>query len=77
MTRDNQAGLTKALVCRICSSAEWVAVWQEDAPEQAICIECCHAGEHEHANGETGHDFNRGGAYDVSSCIHCGMERPR
>lgn len=62
--------------CRICGGTKWVAVWRDDAPEQTICIECCNTGKHEHANGESGHEFNRGSALEVSACNHCGMERP-
>lgn len=62
--------------CRICGERKWVAVWHPERPEETICIECCDTGKHEHANGESGHEFDRGSALEVSSCIHCGMERP-
>ena len=63
--------------CRICGSTQWVGVWRPEAPEQTICIECSNTGQHEHENGETGHEFSRGSAYEVPSCIHCGMEAGR
>lgn len=63
----------KAPPCRVCGDAKWVAVWREDKPEQTVCMECCEITEH--ANGETGHEFDRGSWLSVPACIHCGMER--
>lgn len=65
----------KAPPCRICGETKWVAVWTPDRPEETICMECCATGEHEHANGESGHEFDRGSRLHTSSCIHCGSER--
>lgn len=59
--------------CRVCGSTRWVAIWDTKAPEATICMECCATATH--ANEETGHEFDRGSAITVSSCIHCGTER--
>lgn len=60
--------------CRECGRTEWVAVWHPARPDETICMECCDQAEH--ADGETGHFFDRGSALAVSSCIYCGTERP-
>lgn len=55
--------------CYVCGGE--VDCWREEAPERAICVECC--GKTEKHDGETNHVWT----YDRSErdlvCDHCGQ----
>lgn len=58
--------------CRMCARAEGVACYWPEAPEKAICIECCGMGA-EHDDGETGHGFDYDRAERDRVCRYCGQ----
>lgn len=53
-------------VCRVCGSKEWVCQWRTEAPDQAICIDCC--------DHDDGYEYDRSAAHDC--CVTCGGSAP-
>jgi hypothetical protein len=58
--------------CRVCGKAEWVACYEPEHPERAICVECCGEGP-EHHDGETGHGFDYDPTERDRVCRYCGQ----
>lgn len=52
--------------CHVCGKQ--VAVWREEAPKEAVCMDCC-AGV-THSDGEKGHQFEYE-RWEGYSCKYC------
>ena len=53
--------------CHVCGKS--VAVWRTEAPQEAVCVDCC-AGV-EHSDGETGHAFEYERGERTYMCRYC------
>lgn len=58
--------------CRVCGSNKWVAIYWPDAPDKAVCVECCDSQDHD--DGETGHQFSYD-RHEGHTCDYCGINR--
>lgn len=58
--------------CRICGKTDQVSIYDDDHPEDTICMDCCSKATHK--DGETGHrfDYERGEGW---VCRYCGIPR--
>ena len=59
--------------CRVCGKTEEVIQYPTDNPAGAVCPECCDKAEH--ANGETGHEWECDAWERDRVCLHCGVPR--
>lgn len=57
--------------CFVCGKTEWVAVYDEAHPEQAVCLECCQGATH--ADGHKGHDWKHDPGERDYVCERCGQ----
>lgn len=57
--------------CHVCGAR--VACWRPEAPQEAVCMDCCD--KVEHSDGETGHQFEyqRGEGH---MCRYCSAPPP-
>lgn len=60
--------------CRVCGKDAPVLCYDPQHHETAICPECCGKGA-EHANGETGHEWEYDRYERDHACVHCGIFR--
>lgn len=58
--------------CRICGKPEPILCYDPTNHATAICPECCGKGA-EHANGETGHEWEHDRYERDDACVHCGI----
>jgi hypothetical protein len=59
-------------VCRSCCKSEPVICYPDDH-SQTVCPDCCDKAEH--ANGETGHEWEYDRWERDRVCVHCGIQR--
>ncbi len=64
--------MTDAPPCRVCGKD--VAVWREEHPEHAICMDCC--GNADHPDGEHGHQYEYERGERDYWCRYCASPAP-